>query len=125
MPPQFEGMVLRNLHAHNCRGLVLSWAKLRQAGHGHVNNHMPDYLAKKLDALGYFVNHNVTHFLRTGTPHTDAARRGLNPLRRRLLDAQDSNGQRIYPVVNGWIRKTVTVYERHTPVHAPGCLCLQ
>ena len=66
VPPMFEGMVLRNLHAHNCRGIVLSWAKLRQGGHGHVNNHMPDYLAKKLHALGYFVNENVTHFLQTG-----------------------------------------------------------
>ena len=66
VPPMFEGMVLRNLHAHNCRGIVLSWARLRQRGHGHVNNHMPDYLAKKLHALGYFVNENITYFLQTG-----------------------------------------------------------
>ena len=34
-----EGMYIRNLHAHNCRGIILSWAKLNQWGKDHVNNH--------------------------------------------------------------------------------------
>jgi tryptophanyl-tRNA synthetase len=25
IPHQFEGMVLRNFHAHNCKGIVMSW----------------------------------------------------------------------------------------------------
>ena len=117
VPPMFEGMVLRNLHAHNCRGLVLSWAKLRQAGHGHVNNHMPEYIAAKLHALGYFVNENVTRFLRTGRQRDPQASALLDAVQARLRDAG-------LPVVRQWFRHglpTITAFERYTPVRAPGC----
>lgn len=37
VPVVSEGLFLRNLHAHNCKGIILSWAVPKQHGHGHVN----------------------------------------------------------------------------------------
>ncbi len=45
--------MIRNLHAHNTKGMILSWARIGQPGHGHVNNHSSQYLVKLLDELGY------------------------------------------------------------------------
>ena len=36
VPSQHEAVLIRNLHALNCRGIILSWASLWQSGHGHV-----------------------------------------------------------------------------------------
>jgi hypothetical protein len=35
IPPSGEMAFVRNLHAHNCLGIVLSWADY--SGHAHVN----------------------------------------------------------------------------------------
>ena len=53
VPSAHEAMLIRNLHAHNCRGIVLSWASLWQSGHRHVNNHSPRYLEEIFEGLGY------------------------------------------------------------------------
>ena len=53
VPTAFEGMLVRNLHAHNCRGVVLSWAVLNQSGVGHINNHRNEYIVQTFAALGY------------------------------------------------------------------------
>ena len=53
VPHEFEHMVIRNLHAHNTIGVIVSWARVNQGGHGHVNNHSSDYLVKLFKALGY------------------------------------------------------------------------
>jgi hypothetical protein len=40
VPSMYEGMFVRNLHAHNCRGIVVSWATFRQkGGTSHINLH--------------------------------------------------------------------------------------
>ena len=39
VPNMHEEQLVRNLHAHACRGVILSWAILGQAGTSHVNNH--------------------------------------------------------------------------------------
>ena len=39
VPNLHEEQLVRNLHAHACRGVILSWAILGQAGTSHVNNH--------------------------------------------------------------------------------------
>jgi len=33
--------------------MIISWARIDQRGHGHVNNHSSQYLVKLLDELGY------------------------------------------------------------------------
>ena len=37
IPSSHEGMMIRNLHAHNCKGLILSWAQIGHGGHFHIN----------------------------------------------------------------------------------------
>ena len=64
VPPAHEMMMIRNLHAHNCRGIVLSWAYPMKTGVGHVNNHSPEYLAGIFARLGYRVNEGATRELR-------------------------------------------------------------
>ena len=53
VPSAFEGMVIRNLHYHNCRGIILSWAILGQHGHAHINNHSNEYIIAIFEQLGY------------------------------------------------------------------------
>ena len=65
---QHEGAVLRNLAAHACRGIILSWGVLGQHGQGHVNNHRPRYIADRLAALGFDENPILTHRIRNGAP---------------------------------------------------------
>ena len=66
IPSRFEGAFFRNLHAHNCVGVILSWAALAQDGQGHINNHKSSYVAETMRSLGYFVNANLTNSLRRG-----------------------------------------------------------
>ena len=66
IPARAEGAMLRNLHAHNCRGIILSWASLRQTGQGHINNHRLDYISRQVGSLGYALNSNLTAQLRQG-----------------------------------------------------------
>ena len=46
---------MRNLHAHNCRGIVLSWGRYTPGarGHGDANYHSRQYLIELLAQLGY------------------------------------------------------------------------
>ena len=53
VPGKYEGMVIRNLHHHNCKGVILSWAVLGQGGHSHVNTHSNDYIISLFKELGY------------------------------------------------------------------------
>ena len=67
VPTHLEGVLVRNLHAHNCRGLVLSWGGLGQAGLRHINNHSPRYLHQLLSELGYRLEPHLTSMMQ-GTP---------------------------------------------------------
>ena len=52
--PSNEGIFLRNLHAHNCKGIILTWASLTMVGKKyHVNLHSEDYIIKLFTDLGY------------------------------------------------------------------------
>jgi hypothetical protein len=53
IPNSYEGMVIRNLHYHNCKGLVLSWGVIGQGGRQHINCHSNAYLVNIFAALGY------------------------------------------------------------------------
>ena len=58
-------MFVRNLHAHNRRGVVLSWASIQtSAGIGHVNLHSKNYLRGIFASLGYTYNASATRTLR-------------------------------------------------------------
>ena len=90
IPHEHEHTVMRNLHAHNRCGIVLSWATLNQQGISHVNNHRNAYLVGKLSALGYSLNRNRTLAFRFG------------PSVKSLV---------AYP----WFRRTLLVFDRINP----------
>lgn len=54
IPSHLEGMVIRNLHAHNCKGILLSWGTPGQGGLNHINLHDNQYLIDIFQELGYY-----------------------------------------------------------------------
>ena len=78
IPNRHEMMIVRNLHAHNCRGILLSWASPWQSGRGHVNNHASDYLIRTFRGLGYRLRRDLTAAVRAhkvrALPHADRPR---------------------------------------------------
>ena len=63
VPSDIEGMVIRNLHAHNCRGILLSWGVPGQGGLNHVNLHDSQYLIDVFEDLGSIHDAETTkHF---------------------------------------------------------------
>eukprot|EP00804_Cyclotella_cryptica_P003690 CCRYP_016575-RA/>CCRYP_016575-RA protein AED:0.07 eAED:0.07 QI:150/1/1/1/0/0.5/2/253/348 len=67
IPSKYEGMFVRNLHRHNCRGIILSWAILGQNGNMHINNHSNDYLTAVFGELGYERDNVLETSLRNAT----------------------------------------------------------
>ena len=65
LPSSMEAMYLRNLHAHQCRGIIGSWAALGQAGTGHINNHRREYVVRRFEELGYERHEELERLLRT------------------------------------------------------------
>ena len=54
VPSNYEqAMLIRNLHHHNRKGVILSWSVIGQGGHSHVNNHSNDYIISLFNKLGY------------------------------------------------------------------------
>jgi len=63
VPSRYEGMVIRNFHYHNCKGIILSWARLNQDGHNHINNHSNEYILNVMKSLGYTLDNGLTERL--------------------------------------------------------------
>eukprot|EP00327_Prymnesium_parvum_P035786 CAMPEP_0195636610 /NCGR_PEP_ID=MMETSP0815-20121206/23957_1 /TAXON_ID=97485 /ORGANISM="Prymnesium parvum, Strain Texoma1" /LENGTH=290 /DNA_ID=CAMNT_0040778723 /DNA_START=31 /DNA_END=900 /DNA_ORIENTATION=+ len=66
VPHQWEYMVLRNLHVHQRRGIIVSWAALGQLGTGHVNNHNQSYVRDRFLELGYEPHTELERLLHNG-----------------------------------------------------------
>ena len=62
VPNEFEG----RKHHHNCKGIILSWGVLGQAGHLHINNHSNDYVISIFTELGYVEDLDMKARLRNG-----------------------------------------------------------
>ena len=100
IPNHFEAMVIRNLHAHNCRGIVLSWGQYQGsggAGHGDANYHTTRYLVDLFDSLGY-------RYLEQLTQQTRAAKVGRPSVNR-----------------HSWFSRTLHIFERRVPLAEAGC----
>ena len=68
IPHTSEGMVIRNLHAHNCKGIIISWGVEGQGGENHVNLHNNQYLIDIFQELGYVYDEDKTNGLRSAIP---------------------------------------------------------
>ncbi|CAL1134632.1 unnamed protein product [Cladocopium goreaui] len=64
---EFEKEVIRNFHVLNRKGVLLSWASLKQGGFNHVNCHLQVYLRKILAALGYEYDNATSKAFRQST----------------------------------------------------------
>ena len=67
VPSKFEGMVIRNLHRHNRKGIILSWACPGQNGRRHINNHSNEYIIRVFESLGYYYDGSLANWFRNGT----------------------------------------------------------
>lgn len=95
IPREHEYTFLRNLHAHNCMGVVLSWACY--GGHQHVNRRPNDWVIDAFQRLGYRYDAATSQRMRQPG----------------LRDRLSSNySYRVY----GWFARSVMVFERWTPV---------
>ena len=65
VPSKFEGMLFRNIHRHNCRGVILSWGTFsQQGGRAHINLHDNEYVVNIMDRLGYYEDLELKKSLR-------------------------------------------------------------
>ena len=103
VPREHELTLLGNLHAHNCRGVLLSWACY--GGHQHVNKRPNAYLIDAFHRLGYRYDERASNAMRQPE------------LRERL---QSNRSNRVY----GWFARSVMVFERFTPRSGEGCTAL-
>jgi hypothetical protein len=53
IPAQFESIYINNLVKHAKEGVILSWAKIGQDGHSHVNNRNADYVIKLMESKNF------------------------------------------------------------------------
>jgi hypothetical protein len=63
---EHEDTFILNLHRHNTRGIVLSWATEGEAGRFHVNPRSNEYIKSKFAALGYANDLELENELRQG-----------------------------------------------------------
>lgn len=106
VPHRFEHMVVRNLHAHNCRGLLLSWGRADQPGHGHVNGHSHTYVRTLFEQLGYQHNELLRQKLRYNMTVLDKANR----------THKGAAAHIDFRRAHRWIRPNLMVLERIQPV---------
>ena len=91
IPVHKEGMMIRNLHAHNCKGILISWGGQENADDFESNNlHDEDYLVDLFTNLGYF--HDVLE--------TERFRQNWTP--------EEGDGM--------WFHETLLVFRRHKPI---------
>jgi len=64
IPHQYEAQVIANIHAHNRRGVILTWAVVGQNGNAHINCHSNEYLTRIFEELGYKKNDELTAALK-------------------------------------------------------------
>ena len=64
IPKINEDIFIGNVHNHNTKGVILSWAVVGQGGDGHVNCQNNDYIKQKFHDLGYKNDIEEEQFLR-------------------------------------------------------------
>ena len=64
IPKEYEHIFIDNVHKHNSKGIILSWAVLGQGGDGHVNCQNNEYIKQKFLDLGYHNDIEDENYLR-------------------------------------------------------------
>ena len=105
VPITSELAYIRNIHAHACRGVIISWATQGQVGHGHINCHKASYVVRLFRGLGYVLNASWTRQMR-----------GEEPRRRGGAVTHDARAH-----VWGWLRERLFVFDRLRPPPDDSC----
>jgi len=53
IPQKYERVFIDNIHQHNRKGVIISWAIKGQGGYGHHNEQNNDYVESLFSKLGY------------------------------------------------------------------------
>ena len=70
IPPELEPVFIHNLHIHNSRGVILSWAVPGQGGVGHFNERDNEYVKGAFGRLGYTNNLQAESEMRAAVTDT-------------------------------------------------------
>lgn len=65
IPKDFESNFINNLHNHNTKGIIVSWAIPGQGGRGHYNEQPNAYIKSIFNKLGYINDSDSEELLRT------------------------------------------------------------
>lgn len=65
LPKKYEKIFLDNIHLHNSKGIVLSWALRGQGGYGHFNEKNNDEVKKMMESYGYENDLDAEKYLRS------------------------------------------------------------
>ena len=85
IPQEYEQSFVDNLHRHNTKGIVLSWAVPGQGGFGHVNERENRQVADKFSSLGYYRDVLTERCLRQSVTNCSWFRNTLMVFRKELL----------------------------------------
>jgi len=113
VPHAVEQHFVRNLHAHNCVGIVLSWSHPPYGGCGHVNNHHTPYIVALFAELGYVYDADASRLLRERHTRTKANTIAWRP---KNTPQHAGLGGPFY-----WFRESIYVLRRAKGLMGPGC----
>ena len=113
VPHAVEQHFVRNLHAHNCVGIVLSWSHPPYGGCGHVNNHHTPYIVALFAELGYVHDADASRLLRERHTRTKANTIAWRP---KNTPQHAGLGGPFY-----WFRESIYVLRRAKGLMGPGC----
>ena len=63
---EFEAVFIDNLVRHAKEGVILSWARIGQLGHSHINNRDLSYVIERLKERNFIYDEKMSLELRNG-----------------------------------------------------------
>ena len=82
IPKEFEAVYLDNLVRHSNEGIILSWAKIGQGGHSHINNQDFPYIKSIMELRNYYYDQELSEKFKKGSSF-DWFRSNINVFKRK------------------------------------------
>ena len=115
IPSKYEGIFIRNLHRHNCKGIILSWGVLGQGGENHINLHSNTYITNIFLGLGYLRDFELEAKLRNPEGNHDWFVKSAMAFRRRHANCGRPVLRRISPVAIA--QNNSSIDQKETPIY--------
>ena len=84
IPKASESIYLDNLVRHAKEGIVLSWARVGQTGHSHVNNQNFPYIKSRMEKRDFYFAENASKLLKRAATF-DWFKNNINVFKRKLF----------------------------------------